>query len=395
MIYLNIKIHTLFLLTLFVMTLLTSCDNPISPDAQGQSQDFSIAYIKRLPELDYIWGISNATRDGWPSIGELVTWRGAIKSGSSKSQSVSYTWLLDGQEVDSGNIRIDAGSNAYVEVNRQWDFQRHELDLVIRFDRDGQNVSKSLKIYTDALSVKFYVEESVYAAFQNKYSQFFKRSFASFDETAQEWIRFWNLMYEKAVYPETPKGVLDRVRLDEIVIVNDDALPLAPQSHAEAQPNQKDRTTDYQIGLPKKYIENYLSPEYFKVVLHELGHVRYLIDLYGLDVFDDRDSVLIKEEGRLITKSKYLPRQYGGAVVRTPERGLMNREIVDYGIDSLLSRYSAMALNLIVGQRARYGNYNAPENIGSFLNDLPQENVMTIRDQNGLALGGAKVELYR
>jgi hypothetical protein len=52
-------------------------------------------------------------------------------------------------------------------------------------------------------------------------------------------------------------------------------------------------------------------------------------------------------------------------------------------------------MNLIAGHRAVCGNYNAPCNIGVFLNDLPNENHLTITDACNVAIPNATVNVYR
>jgi hypothetical protein len=81
----------------------------------------------------------------------------------------------------------------------------------------------------------------------------------------------------------------------------------------------------------------------------------------------------------------YLP---NGIVHRTPEHGVMNAQY------TFIDRYSAIAMNFIAGHRATQGNYNEPRNFGSFLNDLPAENRLTIRDADGNLLRNADVWIY-
>lgn len=52
-------------------------------------------------------------------------------------------------------------------------------------------------------------------------------------------------------------------------------------------------------------------------------------------------------------------------------------------------------MNLIAGHRATVGNFNEPENLGVYLNDLPAKNRLTLQDQSGHPLPGANVTVYR
>jgi hypothetical protein len=57
--------------------------------------------------------------------------------------------------------------------------------------------------------------------------------------------------------------------------------------------------------------------------------------------------------------------------------------------------YSAYAWNRIAGKRPVCGNYNAPCNIGEYLRDLPQHNILEIHGQNGQPLKGAMLQLHQ
>jgi uncharacterized repeat protein (TIGR01451 family) len=58
-------------------------------------------------------------------------------------------------------------------------------------------------------------------------------------------------------------------------------------------------------------------------------------------------------------------------------------------------QHSAYAWNRIAGERPVCGNYNAPCNIGEYINDLPQHMVVELRGKDDQPLAGANVELYR
>jgi hypothetical protein len=79
----------------------------------------------------------------------------------------------------------------------------------------------------------------------------------------------------------------------------------------------------------------------------------------------------------------------GDYVHFTYEQGLMNQ---DY---SFIDRYSAIVLNFIAGHRAIEGNSNDPDNEGTYLNDLPAENRLTIRNSAGAPIPDASVRIYQ
>ncbi len=366
--------------------------------------DLTVMYIARLPRLNYVWGSSNPAEEGWPVPGQTVRWRAVVRNWlDSTLTGVPYQWVMNGNAVDSGAIDIAAGDTASVDYPWSWTFNRNQLKFVI----DPQNVipeeeeeNNELLIYTDAISAGLYVEQSVYDYFHQYQKELGVHS-NSWEDWAQRQVRIWNDMFEDAVYPLSPDGVLDRIRLDKITIVPDGALPLhggLPSNH----PNRQDSTVDLQWGFPAtllngNFYANHTSatlnnPFYYEgSLIHELGHARYLIDVYGFNIHTgagDSSVIAIKENGELIVGTPYMPLQ-GGAVHWSPFQGLMHSNY------TYVDEYSTAALNLIEGHRATYGNFNSPGNIGVYLQDLPAENRLTVKDDAGNILPNASVWIYR
>jgi|GEM_PF-2729383 len=80
----------------------------------------------------------------------------------------------------------------------------------------------------------------------------------------------------------------------------------------------------------------------------------------------------------------------GASVYDEPYSGI---DIMDGGTG--YGEYSAYVFNRIAGQRARCGNYNAPCNIGEFLDEIPPHNTIEVRWSNGQPVPNASVEVYR
>ena len=365
--------------------------------------DITIKYIARLPRMDYVWGSPNPAVEGWPAPGSTVIWRAVVKNwADSTLVAVGYKWAIDSLVVDSGTVDIPALDTAFVDLPWVWTFNRHRIKFII----DPQNTvpeeeeeNNRLMVFSDAISAGFYVEQSVYDYF-HQYQKELGVHANCWEDWAHRHVERWNNMFRSAVYPDSPQGVLDRIRIDKITVVPDGALPLAGGLPTN-NPNMNDRTVDLQWGFPATLLnggmyDNHTStslnnPFYFEgSLLHELGHARYLIDLYGFNLNEDGsgNTVGILENGQLIAGTPYMPLT-GGGVYFTPFRGLMN------GQYTYISEYSTPALNLIAGHRATYGNYNAPGNIGVFLQDLPAQNRLTVKDENGNILPLADVKVYR
>lgn len=385
-------------------------DGPSGPSpAVG---DVGIAFIQRLPEVDYVLSSRDPAREGWPLPGSEVVWRAHIRNGTdARRESVRYRWLLDGAEIAGAVVDIPAAGEATIDLARPWSFERHLLVFEIDSRETGRStLNDRLEIFTDALSVGFYVERSVYEHFARHQVDLGVGS-TSFEDWAQRQIRAYNEMFEAAIYPEAAAGVLDRLRLDRITVVEDGALPLVPVARAgfqaaQAVPNLGDRTVDIQWGFPASVLPAYQDTRtvissnqfyYSGFLQHEMGHARYLVDVYGLDVYQGTsgDSISILEGGLPVVGSRFMPGVQTtfngdpGTRVYQAQQGLMHDDW------TYLDRHSAGALNRIAGHRATRGNFNAPENLGEYLNDLPAENRLTVQHAAGQPLPGALVSLYR
>jgi hypothetical protein len=366
-------------------------------------RDLIAGWISRAPALDYVWGSTNPTVEGWPAVGSQVTWRAHVRNKSGLvATAVPYRFSIDGAVVATGTVDMPASSTVTVDLPWTWTFSRREIAFSIDPDNvvsETHELNNVVAVHSNAISVGLWVEQSVYDYF-DAHQRWLKAGSNSWEDWAQRQVRMWNEMFSASVYPEAPAGVLDRIRLDKIVVVPDDALPLAggyPTNH----PNLNDRTVDLQWGFPnelllttdyKDHITQSTTNKFYyeATLLHELGHARYLIDIYAFNVHISGGSRIdILENGAPIVGTPYMP-VTGDAVHYSPYTGLMNAQF-----GPLVDRPSAVALNLIRGHRATLGNFNEPENLGVYLNLLPAQNELTVRDASGAALPGASVRIYR
>ena len=374
------------------------------------ADDLTVSYISRLPEIEYVWNSGNPVREGWPAEGQEITWRAHIRNASSGPVAAAYEWQIDGAPQAAGSIDIPANATADVDLPWRWTFDRHRIALIVDpANRIGEESERnnSLEIFSDALSVGFWVEQSFYDYF-NLHQRDLGAGSMTFENWAQRTIGLYNDEAAMAIYPETPGGVHDRWRLQKVVIVPDGALPLTPipnegmmagEPNGAQMPDRSDRTVDLQWGFRSFSLNTYsnrktvalTNPFYIlPALVHELGHARYLTDVYAWNVpmAPPAHTIDIMENGAPVAGSASMPSD-GTYVHFTPEGGLMNQTF------SFIDRYSAVALNRIAGQRATRGNYNDPENVGAFLNDLPAQNRLTIRDASGAALPNADVAIYQ
>jgi hypothetical protein len=380
-------------------------------EALATTNDVTVSHIQRVPTLNWVENSTNPTVEGWPAAGSNVTWRGHIKNFASSSRSVGFRWFFDGVQVASGSVTIPANGTGQADLVRTWDFNRHNVQLVvdptnaIAEQEEGNN---SLTVVSNAISVGFWVEQAVYDYFLAHQRELTGAASTCWENWAQRQMGRMNTMFQNAIFAgDTPNGVLDRVRIDKIMIVPNDALPLAGGLPTN-NPDFNDRSVDLMWGFEDDILGGTFyadtttatdaNPFFYEgSLLHELGHARYLIDNYGFNVHTmppgnppQRDSIPISEGGVNIVGTDYLPMVAADTVYYNHQLGLMN------GDHSFMDLYGARALNLIAGRRATQGSWNAPNNIGVFLNDLPAQNRITlVDDATSAPLAGATVRIHQ
>ncbi|HEY3500948.1 MAG TPA: CARDB domain-containing protein [Polyangiaceae bacterium] len=371
--------------------------------ALATTNDLTVAYVQRLPILSWVEGSTNPTRDGWPSVGQSVTWRGVVRNFSSSARSnVQYRWFWDGAQVAQGTFSVAANASVNVDLARTWDFDRHSVRLVIDTANtvsEEEEQNNELTVVSNAVNLGLWVEQGVYDYFLAHQRELAGARSTCWENWAQRQVTRWNdVLFANA-------AVLDRIRLDKIVIVPNGALPLAggqPTNH----PDLADHTVDLQWGFPRSLLDGDLYVNttsatlqnaffYEESLIHELGHARYLVDNYGFNVHQDpsglgRDGIPHLEGGASIVGTPFLPMVTADTVYATHQHGLMNTE------RDFVDEYSVFALNRIAGARAVAGNANAPGNFGAYLNDLPTQNQITLVDAaNNAPLASANVRIYQ
>ncbi|HEY3413152.1 MAG TPA: CARDB domain-containing protein [Armatimonadota bacterium] len=370
--------------------------------------DLDVTYIERTPRYDYDAAKNN------PAPGDVVTFTAhVINWGAAAVNSVPFSWQIDSDPPTTGVIdSIAAGSEKTLTLPWTWQSGNHTVNFTIDPANTIAETTKSNNSITDrtnSIIAGFWVEQTAYNYF-HAHQQDLKIGSNSWQDWIQRQMARQNSLYASAIYPLTPHGVLDRVRIDKIVVVPDGALPLHG-GLATNDPDMSDKTVDLMWGFPAIQVTGSTqysnttstdvnNPFYLEgSLIHELGHARYLVDQYGYDVHNTYnpstgqgyDSVQIQEDGKPVAGTALMPFiAFNEVLYYNKSGGIMTGP---YGF--VWSPYEAAALNLIAGHRALCGNYNAPCNIGAFLNDLPQRNHVRFVDSQGRPVAGADIRLYQ
>lgn len=383
--------------------------------AAAHDDDIDACWVQRLPSLPYVWGSTNATRDGWPAEGSSVVWRAYVKNwGTTLYHDVDYTWSLDGVMLTSGIVTLATQAYTTIDLAWPWTFNRHELSFAIDpEDRipEFSELNNQIVFATDAISLGMWVERGLYDMFHADQKNL-NIGANGWEDWGQRQVQRWNQMFERAVTPTTLNGVVDRIRLDQIHVVENGALPLnggLPTNN----PDFTNRTVDLQWGFPatltygdRTTVSDNNSFYFEGSLIHELGHARYLVDVYGFNAHENPaknppnppwfSNVLIQVNGVYISGTPYLPvlPPWADAVYFPNGYGSVGYGLMS-GPYNRIDQYSGTALNLIAGRRAVQGNYNSPGNIGVYLQNLPTQNILRVTDAFGAPLTNAILRVYQ
>jgi hypothetical protein len=337
----------------------------LATSAVAAENDLSVAWIARTPRIDYVWNSSNPTVEGWPAEGADVQWVANVRwLGADPVHGVAYQWTIDGDVVKSGTLDFNPESIVQTALPWKWTFTRHEIVFEINPDNAVQETNarnNRLLVYSNALGIGLYAERT----FWNGIAPQLKAAgigATTFDDWMQRLVRHFNEAARYATYPDTPNGVNDRWRIDEIHVVVDGALPLVPP-YTEARdwgasgaglggvyPNVADHTVDMQWGFPAATVTFWpdASPWVFMLgnsEVHEWSHARTMIDTYAWNISTDTDELHMAVPPRPVPPSTT-------AVYSSHDHGMMHYNW------ARIDTYTAAAMNQMTGRRAIRGNYN-------------------------------------
>jgi HEAT repeat protein/sugar lactone lactonase YvrE len=351
--------------------------------------DIDLGYIARLPRYDY-----DAEKNN-PAPGDEVTFVAHVRNTGAKSTGrFSYEWTIDGQPAGTGRVSsLKPGDETTVEQTWTWQAGPHYVKCVLDPENKIEEVSEknnALEDKTNAFIAALWVEKTRYGIYNDE--QFYLNIGSdSWEDWAQRQMRNWNFGFRRSISLLCPEGVVDRVRLDKVTLVEDGALPLVGSGPPGNMPDTRDKTADVIWGFDTAkldndhfYNTNYEMFPYKEGSLpHEMSHARYLVDLYGFGIrgedIDVADSFGRRDYDRF------------SGIEHHAWRGVMMGGDYFWGY----SDHSACGLNRRLNVRAKYGNYNASADLGEYLNDLPAKSTFTVVDVNGEPVTDAVVLVYR
>ncbi len=376
---------------------LPGADYPWSPIADNRAMDqtvttlsagidLDVTYIARTPMYNaycvwYADGIPSLcpgteSEKRWPDPGEVVTFTAhIINKGTVDSPSFAYTWFIDGTEVATGTHGgLAPGAEGTATLPWSWthtmDGERVADDHTVRFAADPDaliaetyETNNSLEDRTNALSLRIAITPAMYEAYNTPWDP-------AFSYSAEDWLQrqiaAMNWALANSVYPTTPQGATERVRIGAIEITS--GSPMNDGTHDGGWFVD----ADYRI-----YSGGYdPSTDIDWNLVHELSHQVGLIDLYNLDIPVTSVNVFDRDG---------IPANIG---FMWPRRDLMGGgDIAPHTDHHLYSSHSAKGISSTKGYRRGY--------YGEYQFDIPQQVYLLILDAQGNPASDVAVALHQ
>lgn len=358
---------------------------PTTPTTPPNGFDLDVLYINRSPMyhaycLTYPGGIpilcpGSEGDKRWPDPGEIVTFTAYVANkGSQPSPAFTYQWQLDDVAIGSGSAgSLAAGGQTSLTVQWAWG---HSLDgerlvgehrvrftLFLTEPGDLYPVNNSLEDRTDALGFHIAITPQMVAAYNTPWNP-------AFSYSAEDWLQrqvaAMNGILEQSVYPTTPQGATERVRINTITVT--------------AVPPFNDGTHDggWFVDADYRQVSGGYDPitDVDWALIHELSHQIGLIDLYTLD---------IPATNVLVLDRRNQPSNFGFI---WPNGGLMGGgDIAPHSDQRLYSSHTAAGVSSNKGYRRGY--------YGEYQFDLPAQIDLLVLDNQGGPAAGVAVALHQ
>lgn len=340
--------------------------------------DLDVLYIERTPrynryEVHYSLPRLAPGTEGeqrWPKEGEFVEFKAHIKNkGSGPSGASSYKWSTFGIEKSGTHSSLAPGEEGIETLGWRWKDGNHN----VKFEVDPDNAIKEIsennnqrEDRTNALSFRIHVEKTVYKTFNG-----IKNVVGSF--SFEDWVQAQADALNKKF---KDSEVRDRVRIDEIVVEDDNTLPRTAEHAPKDLPwdGRWGFETDEWCSTGCPNIIPIRAPKIQFSLIHEWAHQLGMAHNYDANVLAKNNKITGKE---LIQRNPDIlgAGKGGDDVLRAFEEG------------ERLSSYFVFAMNANYGKRRGY--------YGDYLFDVLNNNILLVKDAFGNPLKDAKIKIWQ
>ena len=362
--------------------------SPPAPEAAPpEGVDLDVTYINRSPMykaycVQYPGGIpilcpGTEGEQRWPAPGEVVTFTAhVINKGTLASPTFAYRWTIDGVEVLSGtHAALAPGAEVTFTYPWAWahtmDGERVVDDHSVGFTADpGELIAEtyetnnSLVDRTNALGFRLAITPEMVEAYNTPWNP------ATFSYSAEDWLQrqiaAMNGSLANSVYPVTPGGATERVRINEIIITS------------SSPPWDRGSDGGWFVNADYRVVSGGYDPaaDVDWNLVHELSHQVGLIDLYVSGIYRTVVQVVDREGG---------PANFG---FHWPRPGLMGGgDIAPHTDHHLYASHSAGGISATKGYRRGY--------YGEYQYDIPEQNYIFVVDSQGDPAADVQVALYQ
>ena len=372
--------------------------------------DLNVTYIERTPRyyrycLNYPNGIptlcpGTENNKTWPNIGETITYTAHIinkKDGA--SPGFAYQWLVDNMVVHSGqSLSLSPNQETTIQYQTTWPSSSETIEFRV----DPNNIiaetvetNNSLAIGSHDLTISIWAEQGIYNIFNNTLNL---AGSYSFEDWIQAQFAKMNERFSQAQYPVSPNGILNRIRIDKVIIVEDLDGSDSPMN---SDPNLylidgrwqfKDNDHGNAAGHGGAW-QNYVNEFAHKIdwgLIHEIAHQLGVIDLYRMNLANDSENnmrVQVKDINNNVIPASQLPTQGWDQILFKYPGIMAGASTSPYNDDTYFSSHTAAAMN--THYNFRRGHF------GEYLFDTPANNYLKILNASGGPLAGAQVALYQ
>lgn len=307
----------------------------------------------------------------WPAPGEEVTFTAhVVNKGDRPCPAFEFAWFIDGRRVREGTHAepLEPGAVAQEEFRWVWEEGRHTVKFVADPHRkmaDAFRHNNAREDFTDALNLFIGVDRVTYESFNAHRNLIGTYSF-------EDWVQYHldtlNQLFAEAVYPATPEGCPERVRIDRLVVFEGQSG--WDETFKDLSPLGRGHDGGWWFGRNEHCAEWAAGMDWG--LLHEWGHQLGLTDLYVLDVASESNLVADEHGDPLL-------------IGREASRGGMMKGHGPVGFSDLC----AAALAAQYARHRRRGYY------GDFYYCIPEQNAVEVLDRHGEPVAGAYVAFYQ
>jgi hypothetical protein len=380
--------------------------------------DLTVAYIERTPR-DQGWhnvvkydlkgkkGLGVLMIDPTkyqlhPAPGQKVTFTvHVLNAGLVASKPCHYEVLMDDKPIDDGDLGpIPVGKEHAVAVEWSWREGQHYIKVLLDTENANTEIAKWNNTFIDpvrALTFFFVIGSNTYKGFANNPNLV---DTFNFEDWAQYHVHGMNWLFMNSIWPSAPDGILERVRIDKILVYDGYPVPKPEDGDAEQQARwaegkqqweqkqeaawDRERRYNNDPGEPIMFNGNWHfgdNPDEAAVATwaaghdwglpHELGHQLGLVDLYWMN--HGMQDVLVKNEDG----------NYQNVMHFYPWPTMM----MHWHGPHIFSEIHAGYLNHTLGRPRGF--------FGDFYYQIPKKNFMKVHSNTGKPLEGVQVSLYQ